>query len=220
MDAKYIWETLTRDPITFFTFLLAVFTFALAVSTVLLWWVTRRAAKAAELNAKALMSAERAQIFIEIVDENFVKAISGRAFAGLPQSRDVDDQPLGFRPWVRYVFRNHGRTLAVLKEISLSLVLLEELPKTPCYFSRADPITKPVLPAGEATDPEYCNFDGYPTVRDAIRINSKSDPLTLWFYGRVLYNDIFGQGHEHGFLWRFSGNGFRPDYREAYNKNV
>jgi hypothetical protein len=44
---------------------------------------------------------------------------------------------------------------------------------------------------------------------------------SIWFYGRVVYDDIFGEAHERRFCWRFSSGHFLPYYQnEKYIQNT
>src|SRR4051794_27948749 len=61
-----LWQRTISDPTAFFTFVLAIFTGVLAVSTFLLWLVTGTAARAARDSADALPILERAYILVGI----------------------------------------------------------------------------------------------------------------------------------------------------------
>jgi hypothetical protein len=85
-----------------------------------------------------------------------------------------------------------------------------------------------MIASGEATAvitplddvrPHRCKMDEELTVPEAAAIVRAQS--YIWFYGRILYDDIFGQEREHRFLWRFGGaHGFRPNYEHPkYIKN-
>lgn len=172
---KSFWGRTTDDPVAFFTFWLAIFTFVLAVSTIGLWTVTwrsgirqsremresirvssessanaERAARAARDSADALPALERAYIFVEI-DPNAVKAIDSiiRAFQdrheGMPTSAPSELV-------VGYQLINHGKTPAIIKAMSAYFMHRADFPQQINYTDVSLP-GEIVVQAGEIYPP-------------------------------------------------------------------
>lgn len=206
---------------SFWTALAAMFGVFLLAAT--LWETTRttvaatEAADAARLSADAQVSAERAHLFL-VLDEYYLKAIQERIVGASCHPADMDDATFDTTLSVSYHFANYGKSPAVIKEISHELAHLEALPAIPSYVPINDRLLDRTVRPGGSTEVRYCGQAHVLRVSEAKSIASGQS--ALWFIGRVIYSDIFGRDHVHAFLWQYSGNGFRPDYREAYNKNV
>jgi hypothetical protein len=76
------------------------------------------------------------------------------------------------------------------------------------------------IPGLERPSHHYCAMTDSLTVwqaKSVVRAHSY-----VWFYGRIIYEDIFGVKHEHRFLWRYGGaHGFRPNYEHPnYIRNT
>lgn len=212
------------EPITLFTLLIMGFTAGLtgvailqAVSLSTANEVARKAADSATRNADALMSAERAHLFIEIVDETITSEIGLR----ISQLREGDDDAVvvwgtdGLR--VRYQIMNHGKTPGVLKGISHYIDYLSDLPPEPTYDDAVPPPDgQHTLGAAWNSDPLTCAYR-IQVNRGQIRAAAKQQ-CSVWFVARVVYLDIFGAEHVESVLWRYTRGGFKRDYRPAYNR--
>jgi hypothetical protein len=90
----------------------------------------------------------------------------------------------------------------------------KELPDEPGYGA---PLLLPknrFLAAGKDVDPPILVDMLAPTYgRVGSMMRAEAG---VWVYGRVTYDDIFGDGHEHRFCWRYSSGYFLPYYG---NKN-
>jgi hypothetical protein len=222
------WETTWCDPISYFTFWITGFTGLLAlVSFVQLRGLNnsneaaRRAADAAKLSAEALVSAERAHVFIEIVSQDIERRLNNWAASSDAGSLGDDAHLSGTtRFFVEYRFRNHGKTPAVLWAVADEICHLSELPEEPRYFPRNLPVGR-VIAAGQASEPITCFYDPQISVREARSITAGNS--AMWFMGHVIYNDVVtGAEHTEPFLWSYTGDGlgFRADYRPAYNQRT
>jgi hypothetical protein len=236
------WEKADCDPVAYFTLwlvgftgVLAVSTIILAVSTIALWVETRwagsrqasevkasiavaaKAAKAAESSAEALMRAERARIFVELERQNISAIIVMRKDF---DNVDVDNpSKIGEKPYIGYVLRNHGKTPAILKEISCALVF-GMLPAEPDYSMHVFGI--PLSIGGDRASEVVEHYDpAFMTVGEAERLYRAY--VDLWFYIRVVYEDSFGAEQESRFLWQYDPGveDFYPDYsRQKYNERT
>lgn len=167
--------------------------------------------------AEALPALERAYVFIEIDSEfsRHIESILDRA----DQNADID-----------YQFVNHGKTPAVIRAMSADFHHWTDFPKKIRYID--EPLSgEIVVPAGEIY-PEPINrvattlqsrmatTAGYapPTKIYFQKQKSLNEPLDaeairsiqegisfLWFYGHVVYNDVFEKPHETRFCWVYNG---------------
>jgi hypothetical protein len=117
-------------------------------------------------------------------------------------------------------FKNYGKTPAIVKEIDLRLAYFENLPSEPLYIARDTVLSEFMIEDGAETDVQSCELENRLTREQANRVVRAQS--YIWFYGRVVYDDVFGIEHEHRFLWRYGGeHGFRPNYTHSqYIKNT
>jgi hypothetical protein len=194
------------------TIVIALFTIILGVFTISLAKSTRVAADATKESADALVSAERSHVFI-YPTESFSAHLTKASMSPI-----ASEGTLSPRPVVNYMLKNLGKTPAILKEVRCRFVHLRELPPVPDYAAVSTAkIAKHVLASDGVTDTQSCRLEDDLSVHESRKIGAES---ALWFYGLIVWSDIFGIDHERGFLWTYAGDGFRPDYREAYNKNT
>lgn len=216
------WETTWCDPISYFTFWITGFTGVLAlVSCAQLWALGRanavgvEAARAAKLSADALVSAERAHLFVRVTSQSVQQQITGASMRGPEWDGGHLSPPLH----VSYVIKNFGKTPAILREISHDLDVFSELPAVPSYSAPIGLPYQRVLGFGDETPPIDCDCRSIVTVDQAREIAMGKS--SVWLVGRVVYEDIItGQTHTEPFLYRYAGDGFEADYRPAYNQRT
>jgi hypothetical protein len=169
----------------------ALFTVVLAISTILLWASTRDAAIAAKAAAEALPIVERAYIFI-IPELEF--------WDDLPHSSGVGTY--ASRIGVKFRLENHGKTPAAVQSISARLRVLNEPPDNKFHVIVSILPAERILISGESWVPDdspvNCPIDE-PT---ADTINDRT--AAIWFYGSILYLDMFGTEHVTRFRWSWS----------------
>jgi hypothetical protein len=197
------------------TIVIATFTVVLAIVTRRAARLTRIAANAARDSADALPALERAYVFIEI-EQNFIEAMR----TIIQQSQDNREAAkagnsviVHTMPRVNHQFVNHGKTPAIVKAISAELIHQAAMPEARYV---GEPITgEIVIPAGqiypapaEIKGPPALNQYFKKTTNLASRIidADSADDLRagrsfLWFYGHVVYDDVFGKEHETRFCW-------------------
>jgi hypothetical protein len=184
-------------------------------------------ARAARDSADALPNLDRAYIFIEI-DPHFSRDIQSVL------SRVDRDARIAFQ------FINHGKTPAIIKAISASFRIWDAFPRKVSYINeplaaeivvRAGEIHPPPEPRGPTDlDTRITRVAGYvpPTHIGYKKHSLLSDPLTadvvqniqegqssLWFYGHVIYEDVFGRFHKTRFCWRYNG---KDNSFQQYNR--
>ena len=204
------------------TIFIALFTTVLGLFTISLAGSTRRAAEAAKESSEALTQSERAQLFVVLRREDSANQI--KTALQLSKMYDhptsVTDQVISGTNYVSCVFKNYGKTPAIIKEFSLHLAYFDELPFEPVYIPRDAILNEYMIAASGETDLLKCPFDAPITMQQGNKVLHAH--AYIWFYGRIVYDDCFRKEHEHRFLWRYGGaHGFRPIYEhENYIKNT
>jgi hypothetical protein len=173
---------------------------------------TNIAADAAKLNADALTQSERSHLFIRVLHQNISEALNSDAI-----------EPTAIT--IKFLFKNHGKTPAILKTISRDIA----------YWAQPPAFRESGLTG-------YIPVQGLPTEQDRIvdsggetgELKCQATNMTadqrrsiiraqsyVWFYGRAIYDDIFGIEHEHRFIYRRDSHGeFRAFQHPEYSKNT
>jgi len=215
--SKFIWDHADRNAASAVAaVLIAIFCWMLWRSIESTRAVSNVAAEAAKRSADALVIAEQAQLLTVFGVSNIANVLSelGEQDASAAAAPTRSD-----RLFVQYVFKNYGRTLAVLKEISHELRHWSRLPDEVKY----SPI--PALPkelavvGGGSSEPLQCVL-ATPLSAEAATSIRTGDSF-LWLLGRVVFDDAFGREREHRFLYRYRvGAGFQPYRYKDYNKST
>lgn len=175
-----------------------------------------------------LAQSERAQMFVIVHSEHlrFLISVAERHAKEGPDEEGVIYSDVAD---VTYSFKNYGKTPAIVREISARLVYGAKPPEKPSYIPTDQVLQEHMIASGEMTAvitplddvrPHRCKMDRELTIQEARDLARAQ--IYIWFYGRVLYDDSFGQQREHCFLWRYGGtHGFRPNYEyPQYTKNT
>jgi len=207
---KSLWQRLisSDDPLIFLNLLLDLGTFALAGSTFLLWWVTRRSVAVSE---RALIDLERPYIVIEVIRSGFLIDSLG--------SYVLDPQE------TQWQAVNYGRSPALLIDTVVAFPLVESFPlaidpekqrggtfTAGAVSIAGQPYQQSIQPIPEGdvsllfeTDPEL----GYRRHK-------------LFFQGYIRYGDFFGGVYVSGFSFTLDPDGLRfvrgGDERYNYNR--
>jgi hypothetical protein len=212
-----IWERTWDDPVAFYTFVLGIFTASLAtVAAFQIYFLiradktTRIAAKAAEKSAETLPSLERAHIFI----------IPSLMRVSIP-ARGIDRSPIqNGKAMVTYKFVNHGKTPAVIKSVEVHFDLLTTAPDNESHLPNIILSGEKVLEAKDDWSPN--NGSILKRIGEDEHAGLKRDDTFLWFYGSIVYDDIFGLEHVTRFRWRYDGgsNQFLGFGSKPYNERT
>jgi hypothetical protein len=104
---------------------------------------------------------------------------------------------------VHYRYENHGNTPAVIRAASVEFAHLTRLPSDLRY--RDTPVDDEIVIRGGEANPRDKAETRYLTTpltqEDVIRLSNGES--FLWFYGHIVYDDIFGKGHETAFCWYY-----------------
>jgi hypothetical protein len=174
-----------------------------------------QAAKAAQAAAEHIPRVERAYLFVKVKNENFGVILSEYT----KMTDDNLEERIGSSLVVDFSIENQGKTPAIIKGVSAQMFHYKALPDEPGYGAPLDLPKNRHLGAEKESSPDIMVPMLAPTygiVGSLMRAES-----AIWFYGRVTYDDIFGDPHEHRFCWRYSSGYFLPYYRnENYIKNT
>ena len=188
-------STIKDDPITTYTFWLMVFTGALVICNILLWFYTMRAANAAKKAADALPTVERAYLFIDSIE--WPKGELGFTLSEYNKLTPI-----------KGIIRNVGRTPAILCKVSSMVSIKEsEYPTKEAVRGKLEiSVPKGVIIKSDGTE----NFSCGGAIGPSIMTESEFIQATILCYGYVIYEDIFGKSHETGFCYEF-----KPIYLEG-----
>jgi hypothetical protein len=222
-------KDITDERLANYTLLLAWFTGVLAVSTIGLWIVTWRsgirqsrdmeasiaaAHRTADIAEKALLSVEIPYLYPFIREHGFRIGISARS-----GQRGVIDLDFGLE-FIKYYFRNFGRTPAEIIEVQSILLPSMGMPNPyPVGPRNINPLSGHIVAAdgGESQDILYSFSKGMFETLSQGKFNL--DTHTFWFFGFVRYNDVFENEYVRGFCLGYSPmtDSFYPVGGDGYN---
>jgi hypothetical protein len=204
------WEKTRTDPVAAYTGVLAVFTLALViVSSVQIYFLrrsdvtARRSADAALLAAQATSKQGDAAIASE---RAYIREIvtSTRIDDAIKFAERYDKSPtMGSTKASLFAgcsYKNYGKTPATISDYGLDLVISPTVPPPPPFplgFSLAESTVAPLAISEEV----YISVE-----REITWILSNSlvrKQTYVWLIGWVHYQDVFGAGHAHEFMWRY-----------------
>jgi hypothetical protein len=210
------WQRTFSDPTAFFTFVLAVFTCVLAVSTFFLWLVTGTAARA------ALRSADVAERALTDLERPFLlPSLPPVVFEARRDQRN--------REFLRYGFCNYGRTPAIITHRDAKCVITDSPLEIPDISESTVPNL--VLAPGEKYKWEYADlirisFNDISNIiipSDGNHVSlSPSLPAgkDMYFFIFIRYVDIFKRSHDTLRCWKYDRLAFRPHEGEDYNRTT
>jgi hypothetical protein len=255
-DCKTLWERTTTDPVALFTLVLAFSTIGLWAATIGLYLAGERglkhaqevaaqqtrdmkgsiaaadkAAKAAELNAQAVIESERARLYVIIEKETIAKefqrimnrlrfmegvAAAIRHRGGDPKTMDP---PPPAKLEIEYSFQNYGKTPAYIQEIGHGAAITTGVPKGRRYTLLTPLPVEAVIGADKKTG--HISDIAMPTATIETVKSIRDGEATFWFHGSVEYDDTFGWRRKLHFVWHYDNmsDGFRLySYRETAEK--
>jgi hypothetical protein len=183
-----VWTAIGILTIAAFAAILGVFSISLAHSAQI-------AAGAARLASQVAVGAERAHLFVHIETENIVSTIS-QASKGAASPKE---RPPALR--LSYALKNHGETPAMIRELSHGVVVASDLPENQKYQAVSQ-LPVDILGAGEKTPPIQVVDLPRLTSNDITSIEELFN--SVWFYGVVVYDDIFGWRRTLEFVLQYS----------------
>jgi hypothetical protein len=208
-ECKTFWERTTSDPIALFNLVLAFSTVGLWVATISLYRagerqiaVARESAEAAKLNAEALISAERAQLFVIVQGNNLFEALRGAMFYRETESMRDSRIPAAT---LEFTIKNTGRTAAIMQDVSYQIIQAD-VGTTLWQYSYQDTIVNAVIEGGKETSPSTtCAMESAWTLVDGMAALDGDRPV--YFYGFITFRDTFKR--EYQYFWRYEYRGRR-----------
>jgi hypothetical protein len=180
------------------------------------------AAQAAQTTAKTQIGAERAWFLLIIDEENFEDVLESRL--------NPDVWPAAIRkpePQVKFHFENFGKSPAFVKEIATDIRNWPELPSRLTYTPNIPWNEEIVVPAGGRIPDGRDEQGEWRLFRHTLAGTVDVDAAKLiddgkshfWFYGQVIYDDIWGNEHATRFCWGHDGrlSWFLPENSKRYN---
>jgi hypothetical protein len=166
---------------------------------------TATVAVAAKTQADALVSSERARVFVEVFLSKALIATEGG------QSM----------PFATVKFLNYSKTVAEITQIRAYCLVQTEIPNTLIDFPGSDLTLPPGL--GIGSDGEF-EVAVPSRLTNAEVANIRGWNTNMFCVGRMLYRDIFGHGWETGFCWRYVEHSgvtkFMMERNSALNKRT
>jgi hypothetical protein len=191
-----IW--LPKDAAGFFTFGLVV----VGIAQALLFFFQLRymrigmrdatvTANAAKTSADSLAASERARFYIVIEHHNLTEVIKNVERRG-PKT--------GERFSIRYRFQNYGKTPGIVKVVIINSRIAKEPVEPPANFTSLRDFPEYMIGAGHSTKTQ--EYDPVPFL-DLEQVQSVArNSARLWFFGRLYYDDVFGNHQVHRFYFR------------------
>jgi len=200
---------LTDWLLALLTGLLVLFTYRLWKSTDKLWVAGERqiavageAADAAKMNAEALVSAERAHLFVIVQHDNLFDALRAPRF--YRETESMRDSAIS-RPELEFTIKNTGRTAAIIQDVSYQIIQADA-GTTLWQYAYRDTIVNAVIEGGNETSPPTpCLMESTWTLADGIAAIDESRPI--YFYGFIVFRDTFERRHQ--YFWRYEYRGRR-----------
>jgi hypothetical protein len=217
------WNWLTHDAAGFFTLWLVIV--GGGQVGLFLWQLrliaetlgpAKAAAEAANLNAQAVINAERARLYVIIETQTIESEVKLAIAPPLPALADhvrLEDLAL------EYSFRNYGKTPAFILEVGHGTAVTKGVPKGRQYVRLVPLPIDYVVGAGEKTVP--IRDVAMPSMTVATAKALRDRDATFWFHGYVEYDDTFSWRRKFEFVWHYSAvsEGFRLfSYRETAEK--
>jgi len=177
---------------------------------------TAEAARQTALSVTTVATSERAILHI-IVEAQNIQMLIGNLAAGAHNEPTIRGGMLQ----VRYSIKNYGRTPAFIKEITAELDHLSRPPEAIRYLPTHIYVPHEHFLSGDKSTPltDCCLLGG---IDLAAAQSIKGGQSYIFFYGHVVYDDIFGAEHEHRFFWGYRGamELFGPWNEKDFNKNT
>lgn len=171
------WKWTTHDSVSFYTFMLALFTGVLSASTIMLWFATRRTALIAE---RALTEYERPWLFLQ--------------GATVSRRENPGEALVPNNFFIKLRWKNVGRAPALVD--SCTFVFEDEKKMTPHPdYSKAGQLST----NGTISVDEECETNEIGPSPTAETAN-----ITFVMYGRITYTELNGKKHETGYAVHIS----------------
>jgi hypothetical protein len=201
------------------TVVIAIFTTILGIFTMSLARSTRVAAEAAKQSAEALPSLERAHIFV-------VPSLMWLRTQIPGTNGDAVTPTFNNKAFINCKFISHGKTPAIIKSAEMKIDLLATAPDNRKHSPNIILRDEKVLESKDEWSPKGTHsIDEGPLVKvfgEAEIRSLKEGNVLLWFYGSIVYEDVFGTEHCTRFRWSYAGGSsqFAASGSKPYNERA
>jgi hypothetical protein len=193
-----------------YTWWLAVLTGALVLTAVVQGYfllradrTARIAAESAKQSTDAAVAVESAQLLCFPRSHNYWEAV-GQYASSWPNSPGMGRLPNTVEAC--FVFKNYGKTPAILKEVCAALEYRNEPPELLGGFAPyLDLPVEQVIGHGLLTDEFKVEIPYFFTMAEAIAMSNNDG--AIWLRGRVVYDDVFGREGTQWFIYRLNRTG-------------
>lgn len=158
--------------------------------------IARDAATAAKKSADAAVATERARFYV-VIEANFLECINLAAAwdGGYPEEKEI--LPMNVQPMAGIRFTNYGKTPGIVIDVSTGIVYSEEIPD-PVYVEKV--VMENIIAPGKQTEKFGTLIAGLINMRQAKKVRSGEG--TIWVFGKIGYEDVFGERQIHRFFHR------------------
>jgi hypothetical protein len=184
------------------TVFVAWFTWTLYQSSEKMWRVSKVSADAAAQSAEAQVAVEGGRLICQPVNSSFWDEV-GQWADRWPNSPSM---PLNRRISVWFVLKNYGKTPATIRAVNAVVTKSPEEP--PSIFITTPYLDLPsetVVGSGLPSSEFRVEFSQFFMLAEAIEVMNGEQ--NLWFYGRIVYDDVFGREGTQVFLYRVKPRG-------------
>jgi hypothetical protein len=179
------------------TLAVAIFTAVLGGFTISLSKSTRIAAEAAQKAADAAFAAERARFFIVIDKHNLTEIVKLVESSGSSENSGI---PGGDNICITYRFKNYGKTPGVVRELVVDSMIATDPVDPPALFLSTKDFPEYMIGASDST--KVVNYSPATRPRVSHVRSIGRNAARLWFFGRLYYDDVFGNHQVHRFYFR------------------
>ncbi len=171
---------------------IALFTWTLWQSSEKMWGVTKVSADAAVEAADAAIAVERARFFIVIEHHNLPEVIINA------ESRGVLAGGENFS--IRYRFQNYGKTPGIIKALTVDSMIATDAVEPSHHPVVISEFPEYMIGANGLTKASWYSPILVPDLSQVQAIGRNA--ARLWFFGRLYYDDVFGEHQVHKFYFR------------------
>lgn len=175
--------------------------------------ITKTLASAANKGANAIISSERAYLFLYEPNAKIFPVGSERMYQ--------ESIPLKTKPIMEWSVINMGRTPAVLMEIRIKLYMGKAIPPIRDFKDSFLWKGQFILKSEKTYTVAPVSYDRVLTVQEVKELQQEND-LYFFFFGNISYQDVFGIIYERGFCLKYLPkiNNFSIDGGDEYNYEI
>jgi hypothetical protein len=158
----------------------------------------QKSADAAKKSAEAAIATERARFYV-VLDHNFLECINRAASWDGPLDQEERTLPMDAQPMAGVTFKNYGKTPGFVADVSTGIVYSETTP-TPVFDEKV--VMENIIAPGDSTEKFGTLISGLLTMAQAKNVRDGAG--TIWVFGTIGYDDVFGVRQRHNFFQRLA----------------